>query len=406
MELTRDEQAILKADRRSFPFPVLGGWYTEEEFDALSRALRESMDWRVGFHGPEIEHFEREFAAYCGVKHALAVSSCGTGLDAAMQALHLGPDDEVIIPAITYIATALCVVGVGARVVLAEIDPTTFNVDPDDVERKMGPRTRAILAVHNNGLSADMDALLDIAARHPHPDHGPVPVLGDAARACGGGYKGTKVGKRGAMNIFSFQTTKNMTTLGEGGMVTTDDDAHAAYVKSARAFGWSQKGWGTNYRMTKLQAVAGSIQLRRLDEMNEARRKRVADFAALLRGADGLTLPEEPAGYNHVWYGYTLLLDAPWAGAPRDLIVERLNRQYGVDSWVMNKSLGDYDSVLNRLGHSAADTPVSTDIGRRLFCPALHPLMSDDDLLYVAAAIKASMVAVGKEAGVLATAAG
>ena len=402
MDLTRDEQALLDAGKRHLPFPALGGWYTDEEFEAIVRCLRESMDWKVGFHGPQIEQFEREFAAYCDVKHAIAVSSAGTGLDAALQALHLEPDDEVIVPAITYIATAQCVVGVGAQVVLAEIDPRTFNIDPDDVERKMSPRTRAILPVHNNGLSVDLDALIEIAERHPHPQHGPVPVIGDAARACGAGYKGTKVGKRGAMNVFSFQTTKNMTTLGEGGMVTTDDDGHAAYVRSARSFGWGLKGWGTNYRMTRLQAVAGSIQLQRLDEMNDARRQRVGDLAALLRDIPGLTLPVEPPGYRHVWYGYTLLLDNAWAGAPRDGIVERLIKQYGVGTWVMNMSLGDYDSILNALGHRPEDTPVSTNAGRRLFCPAVHPLMSDDDLRYIAAAIKASMQAVASEMGLLA----
>jgi perosamine synthetase len=319
------------------------------------------------------------------------------------QALQLEPGDEVIVPAITYVATAQCVVGVGARVVLAEIDPETFNIDPNDVERKMGPRTRAILPVHNNGLSADMDALIEIGERHPHAKYGPVPMVGDAARACGGGYGGTKVGKRGAMNIFSFQTSKNMTTLGEGGMVTTDVDAYAAYVKSARSFGWGLKGWGTNYRMTALQAVAGSIQLKRLDEMNNLRRERVAALAALLEGIPELILPQERPGYHHVWYGYTLLLERPWVGKPRDAVVDQLIQQYGVGTWVMNMALPDYDSIVNKQGHRPEDLPVSTDVGRRLLCPAVHPLMSDDDLRYITAALKASLQAVAKETGLLAT---
>lgn len=400
--LTREEQALLDAGKRHLPFPPLGGWYTEEEVEAITRVLRESMDWKKGFGGPDVAQFERQFAAYCDVKHAIAFNSCGTGLDVAMQALDLGPDDEVIVPAITYIATAQCVIGVGARVVLAEIDPQTFNIDPHDVERKMSPRTRAILPVHNNGLSVDMDALIEIAERHPHAQHGPVPVIGDAARACGGGYRGTRVGKRGAMNVFSFQTSKNMTTLGEGGLITTDDDAYARYARSARSFGWELKGWGTNYRMTRLQGVTGSIQLRRLDTMNEARRARIADFASLLQDIPGVTLPTEPAGYHHVWYGYTMLLDRPFAGAPRDKIVDRLARQYGITAWVMNASLGDYDTVLNKLGHTPEQTPVSTDAGRRLLCPPVHPHMDDEDLRYIAAALKASIESVAAEAGIVA----
>ncbi|MGH2368397.1 MAG: DegT/DnrJ/EryC1/StrS family aminotransferase, partial [Chloroflexota bacterium] len=163
----------------------------------------------------------------------------------------------------------------------------------------------------------------------------------------------------------------------------------------------SLKRWGTNYRMTKLQAVAGRVQLRRLDAMNDARRARVAALASLLQDVPGLTLPAEPPGYRHVWYGYTLLLDAAWAGPPRNQVVDRLIKQYGVGTWIMNMALGDYDSVLRTLGHSPDDTPVSTDIGRRLFCPALHPLMTDDDLRYIAAAIKASMAAVAADMGLL-----
>ncbi len=405
MALSAEEQALLNGEKRNLPFlPALGGWYNEEEVEALTQALRESMEWRVGFTGNDIAEFEREFAEYCDVKYAFAVNSCGTGLDGAMQALNLGPEDEVIVPAITYIATAQAVVGVGAKIVLAECHPDTFNIDPNDVERRMTANTRAIMPVHNNGLSADMDALADIAERHPHAVHGPAPVVGDAARAAGGGYKGTRVGKRGAMNIFSFQTTKNMTTLGEGGMVTTDDDDYAAYINSSRSFGWGLKGWGSNYRLTKLQAVAGRIQLARLDEMNDLRRDRALLLSACLADAPGVIVPQTPAGYDHVWYGYTVMLESEWAGEPRDKVTEHMQSEYGVGGGIMNAALPDYDSILNKLGHTPEDVPVSTDIGRRLFCPSLHPLMSDDDVRYVAASIKASMQEVSATVGVAAAA--
>lgn len=397
MELTSEERDLLENKKRQFPFPILGGWYTQAEVDAINASLQESLDWRIGFHGPEITQFEQEFAEYCDVKHALAVNSCGTGLDAAIHALKPGPEDEVIVPGITFKATSHCVMGVGAKVVLAEIDPATFNIDPNDVERCITPNTRAILAVHNNGLSADVDALEDIAQRHPHPVHGPPPVLCDAARAVGAGYKGTKVGKKGAMNIFSFQTSKNMTTLGEGGMVTTDDDDYANFVNSMRSFGSALDGWGTNFRMTKLQAVAGSIQVTRLDEMNDARRQRVADFVELIEDMPGLILPIEPEGYHHVWYGYTLMFEEEWAGDPRDKFADRLIGHHGVGTWIMNASLPDYVGYMVRMGHRPEDVPVSTDAGRRLFCPAIHPLMTDEDLRYVAAAIKESMNTVASD---------
>jgi len=140
-----------------------------------------------------------------------------------MIALDLQPDDEVICPAVNFKGGPYAILGQGARLVFCEVDPRTLCADPEDVERRITPRTRAILVTHMNGLSADMDALLDVAERHPHPTHGPIKVIGDAARALGGEYKGSPVGKKGWMTIFSFHTMKLMTTLGEGGMITTDD---------------------------------------------------------------------------------------------------------------------------------------------------------------------------------------
>jgi len=177
---------------RDYPgLPPLGGWFTEEEVRTLNECLQDSMDWRKGFSGPEIAQFEQAFAEYCGVDHAIALNSCGTGLDISMMCLDLEPGDEVISPAITFRATHHAVLGQGATLVMCEIDPATFNLDPDDVEGRITPRTRAILAVHNNGLSASMDDLHEVAVRHPHPKHGPAKIIGDAARGCGADYKGT-----------------------------------------------------------------------------------------------------------------------------------------------------------------------------------------------------------------------
>jgi len=251
---------------RDYPaLPPLGGWFTDEEVQAVMETLRDSMDWRTGFGGPEIGQFEAAFAAYCGVEHAIAVNSCGSGLDLAMMCLGLQPGDEVISPAITFKATHQAIVGQGGTVVMCEIDPATFNVDVADVERRLTPRTRAILAVHNNGLSVFMGELEAVAAAHPHPTYGPPKAIGDAARACGAGYKGAKVGKMGWMNVFSFQTSKNMTTLGEGGMITTDDPEVARRARAHRSFGAGDMFWGTNYRMIRLQGAVGLVQLRRLD---------------------------------------------------------------------------------------------------------------------------------------------
>ena len=169
------------------------------------KRCRSSFHWSVGF-GPrskEIEEFEKAFAEYCGTKHAIAITSCGVGLDIAMMCLDLEPGDEVITPAVNYKASQMAVLGQGGKVVFCDIDPRTLNVDPADIERRITARTRAICPVHLTGLSAPMDQLLDIAERHPHPKHGPLKIIVDAARACGAGYKGSEVGYQGWLTAFS-----------------------------------------------------------------------------------------------------------------------------------------------------------------------------------------------------------
>ena len=371
------------ASRRNYAgLPALGGWYTEEEFEAVVRALRESMDWRVGFAGNQIAEFEAAFARYCGVQYAIALNSCGTGLDMAMMCLDLEPGDEVISPAITFKATHLAIIGQGAKVVLCEIDPRTFNLDPADVERRITPRTRAILAVHNNGLSAFIADLEAIAARHPHPKHGPPKVIGDAARAVGASYKGTKVGKMGWMNIFSFQTTKNMTTLGEGGMITTDDPEVRRRILAYHSFGAGTELWGTNCRMTKLQAVAGLVQLRRLDEMNARRIDRARRLTEKLEPVAELAKPWEPPECVHIYYGYTVMVPPDWAGPWRDRLCAILKDDFGVGTVVMNDVTPTQHPLIKQ--HVAGQqTPISDLTGKRLFCISLHPLMTDDDIDYI-----------------------
>lgn len=379
---------------RNYPgLPPLGGWFTEEEVEAVVACVRDSMDWRKGFSGSETAQFEQAFAEYCGVKHAIGLNSCGTGLDIAMMCLDLQPGDEVISPAITFKATHQAIVGQGGKLVMCEIDPATFNLDPADVEARITPRTRAILAVHNNGLSAFMDDLREIADRHPHPVYGPPKVIGDAARACGAGYKGTRVGKMGWLNIFSFQTSKNMTTLGEGGMITTDDDELARRARAIRSFGNGEEHWGTNYRMIRLQGAVGLVQLRRLDEMNDLRRDRAHKLTQLLSGIEELTLPTEPPGCRHIYYGYTILVPEEWAGEGRQKLMDWLLER-GVGTVVMNNPTYKHDRLIASLGYGPQDAPKSEILGERLFCLSLHPLMTDDDLEYIASTMAEAVKAV------------
>ncbi len=369
--------------------PMMSGWYTEEEVDAVVGALRASMDWTVGFGSwcEEIIEFERRFAAYCGTEYAVSITSCGAGLDMSMMALDLQPGDEVICPAINFWAGHYSVIGYGGKLVLCEVDPATLCADPADVEKRITPRTRAILVTHMNGLSADMDALIEVAERHPHPRHGPIPVIGDVARACGGDYKDTKIGKKGWMNIFSFHSMKLMTTLGEGGMITTDDPALCERLRAIRLWGGDTDEWGGNYKMTKIQAAVGVVQLRRLDEMIDARRRRAQQRTELLADTPQLTLPTEPPGYKHTYYLYTCMLPRECAGEKRDRYLHMLREDYGIGSEILNRPTYQQIPFVRR--HTEGQhLPLSEELGARLFCASLHPLMSEEDNAYIAAAMQ------------------
>ncbi|QWR77118.1 DegT/DnrJ/EryC1/StrS family aminotransferase [Candidatus Magnetomonas plexicatena] len=363
----------------------LGAWYTEREVEAVVSSIRDSMDWLTGF-GPnpkEIEEFENAFAAYIGCQYAVALNSCGTGLDISVMSLNLEPGDEIICPAVNYKAAHLSIIGFGGKVVFCDIDPTTLNADPEDIERRITPKTRAIMPVHMNGLPADIDSIMDVAERHPHPKHGPLKVIFDAARCCGASYKDSKIGDKGWMSVFSFQTQKFITTLGEGGMLTTNDPQIIEKVRELRHFG-GEDGWGSNYKMTKVQAAVGLVQLERLDEMN-ARRKEVARYRTeLLKDSSDLILPAEPPGYEHLYYLYSML--TPKGDQLRDKLMEALAQKYGIMCSVTNPPTYQRWSYIRQMCGDPK-LPVSDDVGARLICLPIHPLMSTEMNEYVCAAL-------------------
>jgi dTDP-4-amino-4,6-dideoxygalactose transaminase len=368
--------------------PLLGSTYGEEEIEAAVAAMREASNIHegFGFSAPPIPDFEKAFAEYCGVKHAVAINSAGPGLDMAMRFLKLQPGDEVIVPAVNYQASPLAILGAGGQIVWGEVDSRTFQLDPEDVERKITPRTRAIFPVHMNGLSAPMDDLIKVGRRHPHAKHGPIPVIGDAARACGGGYRGTKIGKKGLMTVFSFHTMKNMTTLGEGGMVTTDDDDVERFCRSVRMYGSEVEEWGTSNVMTKVQAAVGLVQLSKLDDFIGARRRLAHERTKMLEGLTEIRPPYEPEDHEHSYYLYSCFVPEDWAGKKRDRLIAMMGEEYGVGCVVANAP-----AYLSRKLLAEATpgqrVPRSEAIADRMICVSLHPAMTDDDNRYIAAAL-------------------
>jgi len=367
--------------------PLLGGWYGEEEIEVVVNTIRESMDWTQGFGFicPEIENFEKAFAEYAGSADAVSINGAGTGLDMAVMCLDLEPGDEIIAPSVNFRASPMAIIGQGGRFVPGEIDPRTFQLDPADVERKLTPRTRAIFPTHMNGMSAPIDDYLEIAERHPHPKHGPPKVIGDAARACGGGYKGKKIGAREWQTVFSFHTQKNMTTLGEGGMVTCHDPEVATRLRQLRQFGGSD-GWGTNYKLTKVQAAVGLVQLRKLEEMIGRRRRHGFRRNEILADVPELIPPYVPDDVEHSFYLYTVLVPGDWAGEKRNELVRIMRADYNVGCCIANPPVHNTVPFIKKhVGD--VELPVSEEIAARLFCPSLHPLMTDEQNEFICAAL-------------------
>jgi dTDP-4-amino-4,6-dideoxygalactose transaminase len=267
--------------------------------------------------GPRVQEFEEKFAAYTGAKHAVAVSNCTTGLHLAMIVAGIGAGDEVICPSMSYIASANSIIYVGATPVFAEVHPETYNLDVLDVERRITSKTKAILLVHQIGMPADIDAFSALCSKHN------LILIEDAACAAGSSYKGKKIGAHSDLVCFSFHPRKVIST-GDGGMVTTNNDAYAERMKLLRQHGMSINAGARhgatkimfedhlevayNYRMTDIQAAVGIQQLAKLDWIVEERRKIAQRYLHELADLTCIRLPREEDGYFTNWQSFSIFL--------------------------------------------------------------------------------------------------
>lgn len=289
--------------------------------------------------GPKVREFEEIFAKRHGVKHAMAVTSATTALHLALVALGVKEGDEVIVPAFTWISTANVVIYCGAKVVFVDVDRNTFNIDANDLKKKITSKTKAIIPVHLFGLCADMDAVKAVA--------GDIPLVEDGACAAGAGYKGKPAGSLGTIGCFSFHPRKSVTT-GEGGMITTNDDKLAEIISSLRNHGASVSEeqrhhgpkpyilpefnmLGYNYRMTDLQAAVGIVQLKKLDLFIDEREKWARYYDEQLKDIPWIRTPHVGADYKHGWQSYVVYIDETKAPMKRNDMMEKL-QQMGIST--------------------------------------------------------------------------
>ena len=307
----------------------------DEDRAAIARVLDRGV--LSGAKAPEITALEAEYAGYHGMRHCVAVNSGTAALHACAVAAGVLPGDEVIVPAFTFIASAMAMSNQGARPVFCDVQPRTFNLDPTRVEERITERTRAIVAVHLHGMPADMEELLVLAGRHG------LAVIEDSAQAHGALYRGRKVGTMGLCAGSSLQESKNL-PAGEGGLFLTDDEECDLAARRLRMFGedlfeprfgrfyWSQ-GIGFNYRLQELSAAFARSQLRRLDAYNEKSRENARAFTGAIAGVRGLLAPLEPPDRESVWRVYRVVVDPEPLGYTgpvselRDRIVRALDAE-------------------------------------------------------------------------------
>jgi perosamine synthetase len=374
------------------PYPDVGTRYDLDEIEAMIQAIKsETMTL-----GSFLKEFENKFAEYNNVKHAFGVSSCTAALEIATQLADIGPGDEVITTPATFVATALPVIRSGGKVVFSDIDMRTFNMTAEYIEEKITPKTKAVYIVHINGLPVDMDPVMELAEKYN------LIILEDAAQSPGAEYKGRKAGTIGDYGCFSFHTHKNITTLGEGGMITTSDDdtaekifllRHAGMKKGAEEllpFYYDIVKVGdkipNHFCLNEVQAAAGIQQLKKLDDLNKERIIRAHRMSEQLREVDGITVPYEPDYAKHVFYLWWMLFDGSEFGATRDDLIEVLQNKFGIEARFY---LPIYKfSIFKELGYGKIECSNAEKVFSQMIFLPFGPRLSEMDVDYVINSIK------------------
>jgi dTDP-4-amino-4,6-dideoxygalactose transaminase len=379
------------SDFSSWPF------FDEDEIEAVNKVLRSG---RVNlWTGEEGTRFETEFAAYCGASHAIALANGTVALELALEAAGIGTGDEVVVTPRTFIASASCVVRAGAKPVFADVCPDSQNITPESVEAVLTPQTRAVIAVHHAGWPCDMDGLMALAAEHD------LLMIEDCAQAHGAMIDGRPVGGLGHVAAFSFCQDKIMTTGGEGGMlVTSDEDLwrrawsikdhgknHDAVFNGRHkpGFRWLHDSFGTNMRMTEMQATIGRVQLTKLEDWVVARNRNAAAITGTLSRYPSVRIPVPGEGIRHAYYRLYAFVEADRLAGDwdRDRIMNEFNAR-GVPCFSGScPEIYREKAFENRQLNPDSPLPVAQALGPLSLAFLVHPTLTDADLELVCEAV-------------------
>ncbi len=383
------------------PYSFRGTPYGEEEMAAIKEALQGDTLTM----GPIVDKFQAEFAEYSGVPHAFATSNCTTAMHIAAQLLNFKPGDEIITTPITFIATSEPLLKMGAKPVFADVDPRSLNIDPKSVAEKITPKTKSIWVVHYGGQMVDMDPIMELAKKHN------LTVLEDCAHAPGAEYKGRKAGSIGTFGAFSFHSLKNMTTLGEGGMLTTTDDGYAKEISILRCMGlqnyknqadyWLPYHYdvvtirgeiGNNFRMNETQASVGRAQLRKLDSFNARRMEIGRKLNAGLAGLEGIDTTWEDPNCKHIYHLYSLFFNEEINGASKDDFIRVLYREEGVQPIMHYKPNYLFTIYQERDPdyYKQGLCPVAEKRFSQLLNLPIHPMLTDESVDIMIDAVKSA----------------
>jgi dTDP-4-amino-4,6-dideoxygalactose transaminase len=369
----------VKPAAAEIPFVDLVAQYEaiRDEIDEAIRDVTESADYILG---PRVARFEESFATFVGAEHGVGV---GSGLDAlrlALLALDVGPGDEVIVPANSYIATALAVSDVGADVVLVDCDVRTYNVDAQEAEAALSPRTRALLPVHFTGQAAEMQRLLELAEQHD------LELVEDAAQAHGASWRERPCGSIGKVACFSFYPGKNLGAYGDGGMITTSDANVAERIRRVRNYGERRKYdhvvKGVNSRLDALQAAVLAVKLRHLPEWNASRVRHAATYVAQLDGVGDLTLQEIAPHSTHIYHLFIVRT------AERDALREFLTER-GIHTGIHYPVPIHMQEAYSELGLTRGAFPNAEALADETLSLPMYPELSEEQIGAVTDAIGA-----------------